>query len=188
MPILDHFGLIAPYYDRVISLKQADQLKRLLGIPGPQRLLDAGGGTGRVAQALQPDIPLVVIADLSRGMLRQAQGKDGLQVVNSHTEALPFPDASFERIVMVDALHHVCDQPATAAEMWRVLAPGGRIVIEEPDIRTTAVKLIALAEKLLLMRSHFLAPGRIASLFDLHGASHELIKDGYNVWVVIDKR
>jgi len=35
----------------------------------------------------------------------------------------------------------------------RVLAPGGRLVIEEPDVERTPVRLIALAEKLALMRS-----------------------------------
>ena len=59
---------------------------------------------------------------------------------------------------MVDALHHVIHQGQTAREMYRVLKPGGRIVIEEPDIRKFGVKLIAVAEKLLLMRSHFLSP------------------------------
>jgi demethylmenaquinone methyltransferase/2-methoxy-6-polyprenyl-1,4-benzoquinol methylase len=47
----------------------------------------------------------------------------------------------------------------------RVLEPEGRSVIEEPDIRTFGVKLVALAEKILLMRSHFLSPIQIASLF-----------------------
>ena len=49
--------------------------------------------------------------------------------------------------------------------MFRVLKPGGLLVIEEPDIRTFGVKLIAIAEKLLLMRSHFLAPEEITNLF-----------------------
>ena len=61
---------------------------------------------------------------------------------------------------MVDALHHVINHGQTAREMYRVLKPGGRIVIEEPDIRSFYVKLIAVAEKLLLMRSHFLSPQR----------------------------
>jgi len=47
----------------------------------------------------------------------------------------------------------------------RVLDPGGRLVIEEPDIRHAGVKLIALMEKALLMGSRFLAADELASLF-----------------------
>ena len=47
---------------------------------------------------------------------------------------------------MVDALHHVADQEATIRELWRLLKPGGRIIIEEPDIRRFEVKLLALIE------------------------------------------
>ena len=53
----------------------------------------------------------------------------------------------------------------TAAELWRTLKPGGRLVIMEPDIRLFSVKLVALAEKVALMRSHFLAPAAIVRLF-----------------------
>jgi demethylmenaquinone methyltransferase/2-methoxy-6-polyprenyl-1,4-benzoquinol methylase len=122
-------------------------------------------------------------------MLAESQGKGNLLRVCTHTEVTPFLDGSFKRIIMVDALHHVCDQPQTAQELWRVLAPGGYIVIEEPDLRTFSVKLVAVAEKLALMRSHFLAPEAIAALFDDPNAqvSIETEKDGFNAWVIIRK-
>ena len=112
----------------------------------------------------------------------------GLRPVCSGSESLPFADNSFERVIMVDALHHVIDQAHTAREMFRVLKPGGLLVIEEPDIRTFGVKLIAIAEKLLLMRSHFLAPDEIVKLFaSLRvGKSSIKIADG-TVWVIIEK-
>jgi demethylmenaquinone methyltransferase/2-methoxy-6-polyprenyl-1,4-benzoquinol methylase len=126
----------------------------------------------------------VVIADVSMGMLKQTP-RTALKPVCSHSESLPFPDDFFERVIMVDALHHVIDQPASAREMFRVLKPGGRIIIEEPDIRAFAVKLIALAEKLLLMRSHFLAPSRISALFP--EGSARIVTEDASAWVVISK-
>jgi ubiquinone/menaquinone biosynthesis C-methylase UbiE len=87
----------------------------------------------------------------------------------------------------VDALHHVIDQRHTAHEMYRVLKPGGRIVIEEPDIRTFGVKLIALGEKLLLMRSHFLSPERIVALFSFDSAKTSVHAAEGSAWVVIEK-
>ena len=84
-------------------------------------------------------------------MLREAKRKEGLQPICTDSEKLPFLENSFERIMMVDALHHVNHQQQTADELWRVLKPGGRIVIEEPDIRIFGVKLLALAEKIAMM-------------------------------------
>jgi demethylmenaquinone methyltransferase/2-methoxy-6-polyprenyl-1,4-benzoquinol methylase len=86
---------------------------------------------------------------------------------------------------MVDALHHVIHHADSAREMFRVLKPGGVLVIEEPDIRTFGVKLIALGEKLLLMRSHFLTPDQILGLFP-DGEKTVKAKDG-NAWVIVKK-
>ncbi|MDO9301402.1 MAG: hypothetical protein Q7T89_08460, partial [Anaerolineales bacterium] len=61
----------------------------------------------------------------------------------------------------------------------------GLLVIEEPDIRTFGVKLIALAEKLLLMRSHFLAPDEIMKLFP-RGEKNIRAEDG-TAWVIVRK-
>ena len=158
-----HFDLIAPWYERLIHPQDPTRLLEALQLTPESRVLDAGGGTGRVAQFLQPARQLVV-ADLSVGMLRYAQEKPGVQAVAALTERLPFPDATFDRIVMVDALHHVFEQAASVSELWRVLAPGGRLIIEEPDFNLPIIKALAWGEKLLLMRSHFLYPREIAAL------------------------
>jgi demethylmenaquinone methyltransferase/2-methoxy-6-polyprenyl-1,4-benzoquinol methylase len=88
-------------------------------------------------------------------------------------------------VIIVDAFHHVAEHGRTAAELWRVLKPGGRLVIEEPDIRTFGVVLIALAEKFLLMRSHFLSPERIAEFFP--GARVDIHKEKGTAWVIVIK-
>ena len=143
----DHFDLLAPLYEKVIPPSATESMLRELD-PSPDcRLLDAGGGTGRVSGVLQEHVGSIVLSDISMGMLREAATKDNLRPTRSLTEALPFADSFFDCVLMVDALHHVADQHQTAHELWRVIKPGGRIVIQEPDIHKFAVKLIAVAEK-----------------------------------------
>jgi len=179
----DHFDFIAPIYARV-TYSSLDKMREVAGLPIEGRLLDIGGGTGRVASALLQDVSEVVIADVSMGMLKQTH-RSTLKPVCSHSETLPFADNFFDRVIMVDALHHVIDQPASAREMFRVLKPGGRIIIEEPDINVFGVKMVALAEKLLLMRSHFLSPIKIKALFP-DGITN-IISEDASAWVVISK-
>ncbi len=181
----DHFDFIAPVFARV-GYSSLDTLLSLAALPVRGRLLDVGGGTGRVAALLRDYAGDVTIADPSLGMLRQAD-RSTLGLACAYSESLPFPDDTFERIIMVDALHHVIHQAQTAREMYRVLQPGGRIVIEEPDIRLFGVKLIALAEKLLLMRSHFLSPPRIAALFSFDSAHTRVHSMDANAWIIIEK-
>ena len=187
MPLFDHFDFLAPLYETFIPPKDPQEMWALADLPVSGALLDAGGGTGRVAQFMSGKANPVVVADLSCKMLAEARQKDGLRPVCSHTESLPFPDESFARIIMVDAFHHVCDQRATVDELWRTLQPGGLIVIEEPDVRTFAVKLIALAEKLALMRSHFLSPPHIADLFHYSNGRVRVETGKLNAWVIVEK-
>lgn len=60
-----------------------------------------------ISQVLVGKVSGVVVADLSSRMLPEAAQKNGPSLVRSRTETLPFSDASFERIIMVDALHIV---------------------------------------------------------------------------------
>jgi ubiquinone/menaquinone biosynthesis C-methylase UbiE len=87
----------------------------------------------------------------------------------------------------MDALHHMADQRIAASELWRVLAPGGRVLIVEPDIRRMLAKVIAISEKLLLMRSHFLPCAEIAALFASSEAKVESYFDEFNIFLVAEK-
>jgi ubiquinone/menaquinone biosynthesis C-methylase UbiE len=136
--IFDHFSFIAPHYDRLIPLGSRKKMLELLALSPQHRVLDAGGGTGRVARMLQEFVRHVVVADISLGMLREVPREDKLLPVNSQVEYLPFADESFDRVVMVDALHHVTNQEKTAQDMWRVLKPGGA---RYPYIRSQVTRI-----------------------------------------------
>lgn len=188
MTTLDHFAFLAPFYDRLFGFPDAARLSVLLRLPTPGRLLDAGGGTGRAGEMLRGQAAQIIVVDLSAAMLRQAGRKPGLRVSRAHVERLPFPDGAFERILMVDAFHHLRHQHQAALDLLRVLAPGGRLLVGEPNIETLPVKLIALGERLALMRSRFYSPSDMRRIFEAAGGRVTLESDhAHNVWVSVDK-
>jgi ubiquinone/menaquinone biosynthesis C-methylase UbiE len=182
----DHFGVIAGLYNRTAQFRPPALLLDMLDLHSNGLLLDAGGGTGRIASALLNLVRAVVVLDSSLGMLHYAAQK-GLPVTCAPAEYLPFATGSFNRIIMVDALHHVLNQRDVVSQFWRVLAPGGRIVIVEPDIQNLAVKLIAIGEKVLFMRSHFLSGDKIAALFENPNTHVWIISEEQYIWVCAER-
>ncbi len=185
---LDHFGILAPFYEKFIKPNPPERLLALADLEPAGNVLDMGGGTGRVAIFLTGKAKQVFIADESMGMLKEAKKKESLIPMCGKSEGMPLGKESIDRIIMVDALHHVQNQKATADELWRLVKPGGRIVIEEPDIRKFAVKLVALFEKLAMMRSHFLDAREMTGLFEEKGAEIRSETEGHTVWVVVEKK
>lgn len=184
----DHFDLLAPIYDLVIPPPDPERLRELLRLPIRGRMLEAGGGTGRVSSQLTSLVGTLVINDLSAPMLKEAQEKGALHPVQSYVERLPFPDASFSRVFAVDAFHHFNEHHTALGELLRVLSPEGRLVIEEPDIKRFPVKVVALLEKLALMNSHFLSGERIRTLVAAHGLEAQIgCLSEFATCVIVDK-
>lgn len=185
--MLDPFDRLAPFYERLIPPPDPAVLGGLLDLAPSHALLDAAGGTGRVSAALAASAGRVVVCDASPRMLEQAR-KKGLETVQAELESLPFADASFDRALLVDAFHHVKDQRLALREVFRVLKPSGRLVIEEPDVRRLPVKIVALLEKMFLMRSHFKTPAVMAMMLAEYGGMPTLAReDGFRVWFVVIK-
>jgi demethylmenaquinone methyltransferase/2-methoxy-6-polyprenyl-1,4-benzoquinol methylase len=186
--MFDHFDWVAFAYDRVLGKPDVERFRRLLRLPAQGWILDAGGGTGRVSAHLRTWAGGVVVSDLSRGMLRQALGKKVVSPVRAHAERLPFRDSVFDRVLVVDALHHFCDQGQSIADLLRVLKPGGRLLIEEPDLGLPVVRAVALLEKLFLMQSRFETPEAIRDRIAAHGLAAAVERGGgFRAWVWADK-
>jgi demethylmenaquinone methyltransferase/2-methoxy-6-polyprenyl-1,4-benzoquinol methylase len=188
MKNFDHFNIISPIYDLVFGRRIDQEIVELLNLEPYHSLLDVGGGTGRVSALLKDTSENLVVADSARKMLQQAKIKN-LDCIQSHSEKQPFTDESFDRVIIVDAFHHVLNQKQTLGEMWRVLKAGGRMVIEEPDIKNFYVKLIAIGEKLLFMRSRFRSPQKILDMCQFRDvASREVYRKDGIAWIMITKQ
>lgn len=103
---------------------------------GATSLLDVGGGTGWLAEALGKGLTKVVVLEpRPRARAKGKRRRPQVDFVDGVAERIPFPDGSFSRVIAVGSLHHFADAPRGLAEMRRVTAPGGRLVIFEysPD-------------------------------------------------------
>ena len=96
-------------------------------------ILDIGCGPGALAKALAADGAAVTGVDPGAAALARARAAvPGGRFETASGEALPFPEASFQGAVMLNALHHVPDPARALAEAARVLRPGYALVVVEP--------------------------------------------------------
>lgn len=108
--------------------------------PG-NRVLDLAGGTGDLTKAFAKQVGAdgeVVLSDINSSMLGQGrirltdQGVLGnVRFVQANAEALPFPDNHFDVITIAFGLRNVTDKSKALASMYRVLKPGGRLLVLE---------------------------------------------------------
>jgi ubiquinone/menaquinone biosynthesis C-methylase UbiE len=94
-----------------------------------RRVLDVGSGKGRFARIVADRNPgaFVCAFDLAEAMLRRVS--EGIERCCGSMTALPFKTASFEAAYATESLEHAVDIEAAVAEICRVVAPGGRILI-----------------------------------------------------------
>lgn len=107
-------------------------VRAVADIPTPC-LLDLGCGTGALAKLVLTRVPRarLTCVDLSSEMLAVARERLGAatKLVAADAERLPFCDSSFDAAWCNDSFHHYPDPERAAFQAWRVLAPGGTLVI-----------------------------------------------------------
>lgn len=109
-----------PPFTRPRNLKLFEWMN--LNAPG-KKVLNLGSGVGRFDHHLSNDITMV--------NLDVDPAKPGVDVV-ADAHALPFEDASFDIVYSIAVLEHVRKPWIVADEIWRVLRPGGYVVLELP--------------------------------------------------------
>ncbi|MGL4205198.1 MAG: bifunctional demethylmenaquinone methyltransferase/2-methoxy-6-polyprenyl-1,4-benzoquinol methylase UbiE [Aeromonadaceae bacterium] len=111
------------------------------GIRPGQRVLDLAGGTGDLTakfSRLVGENGEVVLADINDSMLKVGREKlrnqglvGNIRYVQANAEALPFPDNHFDLITIGFGLRNVTHKEKALASMFRVLKPGGRLLVLE---------------------------------------------------------
>lgn len=161
------FGLLAPLMD-VKPYRNAHLLRRALDVHRGQRILDVGGGTGIVEQ--RTGLHGAVVLDAQPAMLARTRDKDpDLVPVLGDAGQLPFADGSFDRVMIVDSLHHFADPGRALVEAARVLADDGRMVVEEILPRSAFGRFVRFVEAVGRFGSTFLEPRDLKEMIERVG-------------------
>jgi SAM-dependent methyltransferase len=206
----------APFPDEApLELETADELHRYplqlyhylasrTGVQGKDMLevgSGRGGGANYIARALRP--AKIVGMDLAGNAVKFARKtfqQPNLEYVQGNAEALPFADSSFDVVINVESCHAYGSVPNFLREVWRVLRPGGILVIadmrgvpgldllrqqlqdsgmtlqEETDITPNVLAAIEAEDPIKKDRIRRLAPGWMKGAFEeFAGVKHSAV-------------
>jgi ubiquinone/menaquinone biosynthesis C-methylase UbiE len=151
---LDHAAGLYDILSPLVCLGAEKRMRRdvieFLDLPqqGGTRILDIGCATGRLSKQLADSAPdpknvQVTAIDAAEKMIEKALRNHGtdprLKFETQIAEELPYPDNFFDRAVSTFFFHHV-DMPLKITclnEAYRVLKPGGKLVILDVDVPTS---------------------------------------------------
>ncbi len=164
------FDLAAPIYRHLdkLSPKVSSSREKVIDkidLDSDDRVLDVGGGTGKLLRSIQEDEDdlEMYLLDESRRMMK-AQSFSGNRILGKAC-MMPFPSSYFDLVLCVDALHHFRRKEKSLREMDRVLRPGGEIIILEFDPKSPLTRLIQFGERLFGEPSRFYEPKTLESFF-----------------------
>ena len=142
------FDSVAPKYDLMNDLMSGGlhriwksfALSQTYLRPG-QKALDVAGGTGDLTRGMAEQVGeqgLVVLSDINGSMLSHGRDRlidagivQGVDYVQANAECLPFADSTFDCVTIGFGLRNVTDKDAALRSMYRVLKPGGQLLIVE---------------------------------------------------------
>jgi ubiquinone/menaquinone biosynthesis C-methylase UbiE len=163
LPAAGHDALL-PGYDLLTRLFGFNRVHdRLIGqadLADGQRVLEIGCGTGNLtirAKRAHPSVS-VIGSDPDPLALGRAQRKarrlSGIRFESGYTQRLPYADGEFDRVLSSMMLHHLDSEAksAAAAEVFRVLRPGGRLHLVDMGGDMTAHD--GLSARLVLHSAH----------------------------------
>jgi SAM-dependent methyltransferase len=131
---------VALFRRSVLKQRKLAEIVEMLGPPAGRRCLDLGSDNGVVSLLLRERGGSWASGDLTEEAVASIRSLVAEDVHLVRGGDLPFPDASFDRVAVVDMLEHVPDEAAFARELARVTRPGGLLVVNTPHVKRTALR------------------------------------------------
>ncbi len=162
------FGQVAANYTSSQVHAKGPDLQAIVKhakLTGSETVLDAGCGAGHASFAVAPHAAAVTAYDFTAAMLEQVRknaaerGLANIQTEIGSASALPFDDASFDRVISRYSAHHWAEPIVALREFHRVLKPGGLLLIADvvaPETPTedTFLQAIELLRDISHVRDH----------------------------------
>jgi SAM-dependent methyltransferase len=154
---------------------QLGELLRYVPASGGE-ILDVGCGAARNSmQFRRRGANRVIGIDISRPMIDEAKKVLDEAFLHNLSEPLPFSDHRFDLVYCAMVLEHLFDYMGPLKEMKRVLKPGGRILVEVPNVNYWPNRLLMLLGRNLI----WIGVGKHIRAFNIHHLKGALARAGF---------
>lgn len=184
------FDLISPVYEKVISGDEENfkTLFKLGDFKITDRVLDLGGGTGRVAKFFVGKVQEIAVLDASKGMISRCKNHQGINCVLGKADNIPFGDSYFDKIIITDAFHHFKNRQIVIQEIKRALKGNGRLIIEEVNFGRFGNWIVEKLETILGAESKILSPPSLVELFSKNQFKAKFLNKDRNAYYLIGEK
>ena len=123
-------------YKKIMYFTRVSKVMGMLSLKPEDKVLEIGCGEGFYTKKMLRFTQNIIATDISEKFLEKAK-TNTQNMANDYVccpaEKLPFPDNSFDKVLMSEVIEHLLDWREGVKEMKRVLKPGGIVVISTPN-------------------------------------------------------